>query len=134
MSVNDPLSVELGNEQGELSKVRVKLVVPKDPSAFTVKCVIKANVLTDDEFDRAADHVPLILAFELEFDPQPEKISVMPNNTAATSLLMSYSFFSRTPKRHVKRMPLTPTKGCQDTDGPLSRKEPERGAKVAPEL
>jgi hypothetical protein len=98
MSVNAPLSVELGNEQGELSKVRVKLVVPNDPSAFTVKCVIKANVLTDDEFDRAADHVPLILAFELEFDPQPEKISVMPNNTPVTSFLMNNSSFFQDPE------------------------------------
>lgn len=113
MSVNDPLSVELGNEQGELSKVRVKLVVPKDPSEFTVKCVIKAKVLTDDEFDRAADHVPLILAFELEFDPHPDKISVMPNNAAVTSLVMSYSSFSQAPKRHVKRMPLTPAKDAR---------------------
>jgi hypothetical protein len=110
MSVNDPLSVELGNEQGELSKVRVKLVVPKDPSEFTVKCVMKAKVLTDDEFDRAADHVPLIFAFELGFDPHPDKISVMPNNAAVTSLLMSYGSFSQAPKRHVKRMPLTPAK------------------------
>jgi hypothetical protein len=99
MSVNEPLSVELLNEQGELSKVRVKLVVPNDPSAFTVKCVIKANVLTDDEFDRAADHVPLILAFVVvEFDPQPEKMGVMPNNPTVTSLLMSDSSFLQDPE------------------------------------
>ncbi len=100
MTVNEPLSVELLNEQGELSKVRVKLVVPKDPSAFTIKCVIKANVLTDDEFDRAADHVPFILAFELEleFDPQPEKISVMPSKTTVTTLLMSDSSFFQDPE------------------------------------
>jgi hypothetical protein len=106
VSVSVPLSVELENVQGELSKVRLKLVVPKDPSAFTVKCVINANVLTDHELDSAADHVPLILAFVvLEFDPQPETMRVTPNNatTAALFMVMAPLQFAD-PKRHLKRM------------------------------
>jgi hypothetical protein len=37
--VNEPLSVVEGNEQGVLFRVRLKLVVPSDPSAFTVNVV-----------------------------------------------------------------------------------------------
>jgi hypothetical protein len=37
--VKEPLSVVAGKEQGVLFKVRLKLVVPRDPSAFTVNVV-----------------------------------------------------------------------------------------------
>jgi len=39
LMVNEPLSVVEGNEQGVLFRVRLKLVVPSDPSAFTVNVV-----------------------------------------------------------------------------------------------
>jgi len=71
--------------------VRLKLVVPREPSAFTVNFVIKANVFANVEFDSVADHMPLILPAAWEFDPQAEKIRHMPNNTIAAVLFMGCS-------------------------------------------
>ncbi len=45
--VNEPLSVVAGKLQGVLFNVKLKLVVPSDPSALTVKFVIKMNVLAN---------------------------------------------------------------------------------------
>jgi hypothetical protein len=45
--------------------------------------------------DRVADHKPLILPTTCEFDPQLERIRLMPNNTTAVIFFMcddSYPF------------------------------------------
>jgi|ERR1035441_4378960 hypothetical protein len=88
VSVNEPVSVELEKLQGLLFNVRLKLVVPRDPSAFTVSFVIKAKLLANVEFDSVADHVPLILPVEGELEPQPEKIRLSPNNITAAVFFM----------------------------------------------
>jgi len=101
--VNEPLSVELGNAQAVLFMVRLKLLVPRDPSACTVKFVMKAKSFANVVFDSVADHMPLILPVACELDPQPERIMLTLNKTTATVFLMgeNSSRFSRTAKWHL---------------------------------
>jgi hypothetical protein len=91
--VNEPLSVVAGNEQGVLFTVRLKLVVPRDPSAFTVNVVWKAKVLAV-AFESVADQMPLILPVACEFAPQPEKIRIMAISTTSTAVIFFMGEYS----------------------------------------
>ena len=86
--VNEPLSVVVVKSHGVLSSEILKLVDPRVPSAFTVKCVIKMNSLASVEFDSVADHVPLILPVACDPDPHPERIRPILNNAIVMIFLI----------------------------------------------
>src|SRR5580692_328297 len=105
--VNEPLSVGVGKVQGVLFKVRLKLVVPREPSAFTVNVVWKVKVLAV-AVERVAFQMPLILPVACELAPQLVKIRVIAINSTAVSFFMGEgscagTYFWRTRKRQQRR-------------------------------
>jgi len=86
--VNEPLSVVVVKSHGVLSSVRLKLVVPNESSAFTVKCVIKMKSLANVEFDSVADHVPSMLPVACDPDPHPARIKPILNNAIVMNLVI----------------------------------------------
>jgi hypothetical protein len=98
-----------------LFRARLKLVVPSDPSAFTVKCVVKTKMLANEgwEFDSVADHVPLILPAACEFDPQPVRIRPVPNHNTAAIFFMRESSFPREDGSVILKDAGIVAKGCQ---------------------
>jgi hypothetical protein len=87
LSVNEPLSVTVGKVQVVLFTVNVKLLVPSDPSPFTVRFVTNANVSVPELF-RVAFQVPLILPTTFEFDPHPERARLAASNITAAILFI----------------------------------------------